>query len=150
MTADSPQMHSAQTPTDPSLSCRRRPVHPRLRRAATLALALLALAIAAAPAPAATTDQIVRDVRDGQVDGVYSQAALQAALASPLLKTYGGQNGVEAVQSALGEQTEAASGSGALPFTGFELLTFLILGSTLFVAGFALRRAPDEHLRIDV
>ena len=113
-----------------------------VRRAITVALALLTLAVAAVSASAATTDQIVRDVRDGQVDGGYSQADLRAALSSPLLKTYGGENGVEAVQGALGAQTSAASGSGQLPFTGAELVTFVVLGSTLLVAGFVLRRQP--------
>jgi hypothetical protein len=108
-------------------------------------LALLTLVIAAAPVRAATTDQIVRDARDGQIDGVYPRAELNAALASPLLRTYGGANGVEAVKGALGSQTEAQAGSGALPFTGAELATFVGLGSILLVAGFVLRRENRSY-----
>ena len=93
-----------------------------------------------AGAAAATTDQIVRDAQDGRIDGLYTQAQLSAALSSPLLKTYGGTNGVEAVRSAAGAQTEAAGVSGDLPFTGAELVTFVLIGSGLLLTGFVLRR----------
>src|SRR3954447_2695031 len=111
----------------------------------TLRIAVVAVVAAAAlalvpMASAATVDQIVQDAKDGQIDGSYARADLNAALSSPLLKTYGGKNGVEAVKSALGSQTEATSGSGDLPFTGAEMVTFLVIGSTLLVAGFVLRR----------
>ena len=76
---------------------------------------MAALMLARADASAASVDQIIQDGKDGQIDGAYSEADLNAALSSPLLKTYGGKNGVEAVKSALGSQTEAASGSGDLP-----------------------------------
>ena len=111
----------------------------------TLRLVVVAVVAAAAlaivpMASAATVDQIVQDAKDGQIDGSYSRADLNAALSSPLLKTYGGKNGVEAVKSALGSQTEGTSGSGDLPFTGAEMITFALIGSTLLVAGFVLRR----------
>ena len=111
----------------------------------TLRLVVVAVVAAAALAivpiaSAATVDQIVQDAKDGQIDGSYSRADLNAALSSPLLKTYGGKNGVEAVKSALGSQTEGTSGSGDLPFTGAEMVTFALIGSTLLVAGFVLRR----------
>jgi hypothetical protein len=103
--------------------------------------ALLTPALPAASA--ATTDQIVQDAKDGQIDGSYSGASLDAALSSPLLKTYGGVAGVQAVKSALGANTVntvTTSGSGELPFTGAEMITFAVLGSTLFAAGFITRR----------
>jgi hypothetical protein len=98
------------------------------------------LTLTTATAAASPDDQITRDARDGRIDGVYSQAALEAALSGPLLKVYGGANGVEAVRSALGAQTAGVTGSGDLPFTGAELVTFALLGSSLLVAGFVLRR----------
>jgi len=114
--------------------------------------ALLLLATNVAGAAAATTDQIVRDAQDGQVDGLFTPAQLDAALASPLLRTYGGAAGVAAVKSALGanRDTEAAGVSGTLPFTGAEMITFAAIGSTLLLAGFILRRQsrtdpPDAH-----
>ena len=106
-----------------------------------LVAAIAAFMLAFVPlASAASVDQIIQDAKDGQIDGAYSKADLNAALSSPLLKTYGGKNGVEAVKSALGSQTEATSGSGDLPFTGAEMITFVVIGSTLLVAGFVLRR----------
>jgi hypothetical protein len=107
-----------------------------------LAAAVAALMLAFIPAAsAASVDQIVQDAKDGRIDGAYSKSDLNAALDSPVLKTYGGKNGVEAVRSALGTQTEGTSGSGDLPFTGAEMVTFIVLGSTLLIAGFVLRRA---------
>ena len=106
-----------------------------------LVAAIAAFMLAFVPlASAASVDQIIQDAKDGQIDGAYSKADLNAALSSPLLKTYGGKNGVEAVKSALGSQTEGTSGSGDLPFTGAEMITFALIGSTLLVAGFVLRR----------
>lgn len=106
-----------------------------------LIAAVAAVMLAFVPvASAASVDEIIQDAKDGQIDGSYSKSNLAAALSSPLLKTYGGKNGVEAVKSALGTQTEATSGSGDLPFTGAEMITFALIGSTLLVAGFVLRR----------
>ena len=102
------------------------------------------LLVSAVPAAAAPTDQIVRDANDGQIDGAYDRSSLESALSSPLLKTYGGANGVAAVKSALGAQTASASNSEELPFTGAEMVTFGALGSTLLVAGFILRRQPRK------
>jgi hypothetical protein len=117
-----------------------------------LALAALVLLVPSVTgAAAATTDTIVRDAQDGRIDGLYTRAELNATLASPLLKTYGGAAGVEAVRSAVGAQTTSAGVSGNLPFTGAEMITFALLGSTLLLAGFVLRRqarpgAPhDDH-----
>ena len=68
-----------------------------------LAAVVAAMMLAFVPiASAATVDQIIQDAKDGQIDGAYSKSDLNAALSSPLLKTYGGKNGVEAVKSALG------------------------------------------------
>jgi NhaP-type Na+/H+ or K+/H+ antiporter len=106
-----------------------------------LVAAIAVLMLALVPmASAASVDQVIQDAKDGQIDGAYSKSDLNASLSSPLLQTYGGKNGVEAVKSALGTQTENTSGSGDLPFTGAEMVTFLVIGSTLLVAGFILRR----------
>src|SRR4051794_3206006 len=70
-------------------------------------LALLAALLAFAPAALAAdsvTNAIIKDVAaDGRVDGTYSNAQLRAALATPLLGQYGGNNGVAGVQAALGK-----------------------------------------------
>jgi hypothetical protein len=124
--------------TPPKAKCMKLSLN-TLRIAVVAVVAAVALVIVPM-ASAASVDQIVQDAKDGQIDGSYSRADLNAALSSPLLKTYGGTNGVDAVKSALGSQTEGTSGSGDLPFTGAEMVTFAILGSTLLVAGFVLRR----------
>jgi hypothetical protein len=117
----------------------------------TTALLLLVPSVSGASAATATTDAIVKDAQDGHIDGLFTPAELNATLASPLLKTYGGAAGVEAVRSALGAQTTNAGVSGNLPFTGAEMVTFALLGSTLLLGGFVLRRqarpgAPnDDH-----
>jgi len=112
----------------------------------TLALVIAALLVAVPSALASVTDQIIKDARDGHIDGTYTTAQLQAALASPLLRTYGGDGGVEAVRSALGSQTSSSGSGGTLPFTGFETGTFVVLGFSLIVVGFVLRRSgrPDQ------
>jgi hypothetical protein len=119
----------------------------RKKMALTTVVTGAALLVPALPsASAASTGEIIQDAQDGQIDGLYSQGSLDAALASPLLKTYGGVAGVQAVKSALGANTVTTSGSGQLPFTGAEMLTFAVLGSTLLAAGFITRRQarPDR------
>jgi hypothetical protein len=110
---------------------------------------LVAAAFTLAIAPAAfadTTGAIISDAQDGHIDGNWTDAQLQAALSSPLLKEYAGKGGVEAVESALGSQTDASSPSGNLPFTGAEMVTFVLIGGALVITGFVLRRTgrPDD------
>jgi hypothetical protein len=111
------------------------------------ALGLLALLVAVPTASASTTDKIISDARDGTIDGDYTAVQLQAALGSPLLKTYGGNGGVEAVKSALGNGTTGSARAGNLPFTGAEVFTFAGIGGALVLVGFALRRSgrDDGH-----
>ena len=125
--------------TPPKVICMK--LSPNTLRISLIAAIAALLLVFVPMASAATVDQIVQDAKDGQIDGAYSKSNLNAALSSPLLKTYGGKNGVDAVKSALGTQTEATSGSGDLPFTGAEMITFALIGSTLLVAGFVLRRS---------
>jgi hypothetical protein len=115
-----------------------------------IALAAAALLIVVPGALASVSDQIIRDARDGRIDGTYSQAQLRVALASPLLKTYGGDGGVEAVRSAIGSQSDPGAAAGTrntLPFTGFEAGTFVVLGLSLVVFGFVLRRSGRTDQR---
>jgi len=113
----------------------------KLKSISTLGLVALLVAVPTAGASTSTTDKIIRDAQDGTVDGDYTAAQLQAALGSPLLKTYGGNGGVEAVKSALGNGTTGNARAGNLPFTGAEVFTFAGLGGALVVVGFALRRS---------
>ncbi len=114
---------------------------------ALVVLVAAALSLAIAPAAYAdTTGDIIADAQDGHIDGNWTDAQLQAALNSPLLKMYSGHGGVEAVKSALGSQTDGTAPSGNLPFTGAEMLTFVLIGGALVITGFVLRRSgrPDH------
>jgi hypothetical protein len=113
---------------------------------ALVVLVAAALTFAVVPALADTTGAIISDAQDGHIDGNYTTAQLEAALASPLLKEYAGKGGVDAVQSALGSQTDTSSPSGNLPFTGAEMVTFVLIGGALVITGFVLRRTgrPDD------
>jgi hypothetical protein len=113
------------------------------RRLRPLLMAILALALLApvASADQSTLNLIINQARTGVVSQNFTAAALRGALGSPLLREYSGQGGVEAVQAALGDQTKTTVSSGALPFTGAEIITFVIIGGTLLAAGFVLRRS---------
>jgi ABC-type Na+ efflux pump permease subunit len=119
-----------------------------------VALALCVMPSAALASSGGSTQAIVKDVaKDGKVDGHYTQAELKAAIASPLLKQYGGQGAVESVMTT--SQPEAttttsapATGeSGKLPFTGSDVFLFVAVGGGLLAAGLVLRhigRRDDE------
>ena len=121
-------------------------LHMRITR---FIIPLVALALCVMPAVAlasgsGTTQAIVKDVaKDGKVDGHYTQAQLQAALKSPLLKQYGGQAAVESVVTNTAPTTAAAPATGVahdLPFTGSDVFLFVGVGGGLLVAGLVLRR----------
>ena len=112
-----------------------------------VALALCAMPAAALASSGGTTSAIVKDVaKDGKVDGHYTSAQLKAALASPLLKQYGGQGAVESVlttskpKSTTAASSPATGESGNLPFTGSDVLLFVAVGGGLLAAGLVLRR----------
>jgi hypothetical protein len=111
----------------------------------TLVMAVLALAllVPVASADQTTLNLIINQARTGVVSQNFTAAALRGALASPLLREYSGPGGVDAVQAALGDQSKTTTtvASGTLPFTGAELITFVIIGGTLLAAGFILRRS---------
>jgi hypothetical protein len=90
-----------------------------LARRFVTGLALLAAVLAFAPAALAadsTTQKIINDVaKDGRVDGAYTSAQLRAALATPLLGQYGGNNGVAGVQAALGKPKGSKNDTGTAP-----------------------------------
>jgi hypothetical protein len=121
-------------------------------RAIRFILPLVALALCVMPAAAlassgGSTQAIVQDVaKDGKVDGHYTSAQLKAALASPLLKQYGGQGAVESVltttkpASTTTTPAPATGTGGNLPFTGSDVFLFVAVGGGLLAAGLVLRR----------
>jgi uncharacterized surface anchored protein len=110
-----------------------------------VALAICVLPAAAVASTGGTTSAIVKDVaKDGKVDGHYTSAQLKSALKNPLLKQYGGQGAVESVLTKTKPKaTKAEPATGAtnnLPFTGSDVLMFVVVGGGLLAAGLVLRR----------
>ena len=112
-----------------------------------VALALCVMPAAAIASSGGSTQAIVKDVaKDGKVDGKYTSAELKAALASPLLKQYGGQGAVESVlttkkpKSTKSTPAPATGEGGNLPFTGADVFLFVAVGGGLLAAGLVLRR----------
>jgi hypothetical protein len=110
-----------------------------------VALALCAMPAAALASSGGTTSAIVKDVaKDGKVDGHYTTPQLRAALKSPLLKQYGGQGAVESVLAQMKPKKAAAAPAtgpaGNLPFTGADVVLFVVVGGGLLGAGLVLRR----------
>jgi hypothetical protein len=110
-----------------------------------VALVLCVMPAAALASSGGSTQAIVKDVaKDGKVDGHYTSAELKAALASPLLKQYGGQGAVESVLTTFKPKpttpAPATGESGNLPFTGSDVFLFVAVGGGLLAAGLVLRR----------
>jgi hypothetical protein len=110
-----------------------------------VALALCVMPAAALASSGGATSAIVKDVaKDGKVDGHYTSSQLKSALKNPLLKQYGGQGAVESVLSQMKpKKTTAAPATGPsnnLPFTGADVLLFVVVGGGLLAAVLVLRR----------
>lgn len=110
-----------------------------------LALAILAALVVAAPAFAGgTIDAIIQDAADGTIDGNWTAAQIEAALAfiqnNPTYLQYSDVEPVlEDYLASLpspGVQGEA----GGLKFTGGELIPLFGAGIALMGSGLALRR----------
>jgi hypothetical protein len=86
----------------------------------------------------ATPEQIHRDLADGTLDGTYSQADLQRALANPTVSGYDNAGGGRIQQGAVGDEEVGAL--GALPFTGLDLALLVLGGVVLIALGLVLRR----------
>ncbi len=110
------------------------------------AIATLVVVIVAAPAAlAATPAEIYRDLADGRLDGQYSQADLERALANPTAQGYPGQaQGVLQQQIAAQRGTEAKQ-VDSLPFTGLELGLTVAGGMLLLGIGASLRRVARRQ-----
>jgi hypothetical protein len=114
--------------------------------AVTVIMSLVFAGVALATSQA-TIDEIIADAGSGTLDGDWSQADVQAALAylegDPLARQY---SDVEAVLEAYlaggssgGTSAGTASG-GNLAFTGADILVALVAGGGLVGGGLLLRR----------
>lgn len=110
--------------------------------AVALLLVLAFAAVAQAGVSQSVIDAIIEDAQDGTIDGNWTAAQIQAALAyirnNPLYQQYSDLEGVLTDYQASAGAPGATGGS--LAFTGGDVTLFLAAGSTLLAGGAFLRR----------
>ncbi|MCX6373248.1 MAG: hypothetical protein NTX16_09240 [Actinobacteria bacterium] len=116
----------------------------KLMCAITLAVVLLLVfaVVAQAGVKQGTIDKIIKDAKDGQIDGNWTTNEIRAAL------RYAGSSGVTAevtdVKGVLEEYLASLQGpgeqGGQLAFTGGEIILILGAGAGLIGSGALLRR----------
>lgn len=112
-----------------------------------IAMALLVVLVFAVAAQAgvsqATIDQIIKDAQDGTIDGSWSAAEIQAALAyiqdNPMYQQYTDIEGV--LEDYLASLQDPGAQDGQLAFTGGAVLLILAAGAGLIGGGTLLRRS---------
>jgi hypothetical protein len=100
--------------------------------ATLLVLSMVALALAATP-----TDVYNDFAADGDLDGNYTQAELNAVLTDATLAQYGDSGVLDDLKKKIRGETVRSD----FPFTGFELGLAVLGGIVLVGGGIALRRA---------
>jgi hypothetical protein len=111
-----------------------------------VAVVVLALASVAYAVTQSTIDAIIDDAQDGTIDGDWTAAEVEAALAylrdNPIYQQYADLEGVLEDYLA-GLQEPGVAEAGELAFTGAELLLLLGAGAGLAGGGAMLRRRRD-------
>ena len=111
---------------------------------AMVAVLVLALATVAYAVSQSVIDAIIDDAQDGTIDGDWTAAEIEAALAyirdNPLYQQYADVEGVLEDYLAGLQDPGVASDPGELAFTGAELLLLLGAGAGLAGGGALLRR----------
>lgn len=116
----------------------------KLMGAITLALLIMLIfaVVAHAGVPQSTIDAIIADAQDGTIDGNWTSAQIQAALAyiqnNPVYQQYSNLEGV--LQDYLASLQAPGEQGGQLAFTGSEVLLILGAGAGLIGSGALLRR----------
>ena len=107
-----------------------------------IAILAVALGVVGQAYAGSTTDTIIKDAGDGTLDGNYTAAQIQAALAylsaNPVATQYSGSGGV--LEDYLASLQAPGSQSGSLAFTGGELYAIFAAGLALVAGGWLLRR----------
>jgi hypothetical protein len=119
----------------------------RVKFVGAIAVALLVIlvfaAVAAAAVPQSTIDAIIEDAQDGTIDGNWTAAEIQAALAyiqdNPVYQQYSDLEGV--LEDYLASLQAPGEQGGQLAFTGGEVLLVLAAGAALIGGGALLRRS---------
>ncbi|HQF51826.1 MAG TPA: hypothetical protein PLE63_02660 [Thermoleophilia bacterium] len=108
-----------------------------------LLLVLVFTAIAQAAVPQSVIDSIIKDAKDGTIDGNWSSAEIRAALAylqaNPAYEQYSNLRGV--LEDFLASLQAPGAQGGELAFTGGEVLLLLGAGVALIGGGSLLRRS---------
>ncbi len=111
-----------------------------------LLLVLVFAVVAQAGVSQSVIDAIIEDARDGTIDGTWTAAQIEAALAyiqdNPLEQQYSATQGVlEDYLASLQDPGAQAGQGGQLAFTGGEVWLILAAGATLIGGGALLRRS---------
>jgi hypothetical protein len=105
-------------------------------------LIILVFAVVAQAVSQSTIDAIIKDAQDGTIDGNWTAAEINAALAyiqnNPIYQQYSDLEGV--LQEYLASLAAPGEQGGQLAFTGSEVLLILGAGAGLIGSGALLRR----------
>jgi len=116
----------------------------KLMGAITIAVLLLLVfaVVAQASVPQSVIDAIIKDAKDGRIDGNWTVAEIRAALRyvenNPLMKQYTKIKGV--LEDYLASLQGPGEQAGQLAFTGGEIILILGAGAGLIGSGALLRR----------
>lgn len=117
----------------------------KLLGAITVALLLILVfaVVAQAAVPQSTIDAIIKDAQDGTIDGNWTAAQIEAALAflqdNPTYAQYSDLEGV--LEDYLASLQDPGTQGGELAFTGGEVFLILAAGAALIGGGVLLRRS---------
>jgi hypothetical protein len=108
-----------------------------------LLLILVFAVVAQAAVPQSTIDAIIKDAQDGTIDGTWTAAQIEAALAyvqdNPTYAQYSDLQGV--LEDYLASLQEPGTQGGELAFTGGEVFLILAADAALIGGGVLLRRS---------
>jgi hypothetical protein len=111
--------------------------------AVALLLVLVFATVAMAAVPQSVIDAIIADAEDGTIDGDWTAAEINAALAyiqaNPNLRQYSDLEGV--LEDYLASLQAPGEQGGELAFTGGEVFLILAAGAALIGGGALLRRS---------
>jgi len=111
--------------------------------AVALLLVLVFATVAMAAVPQSVIDAIIADAEDGTIDGNWTAAEINAALAyiqaNPDLQQYSDLEGV--LEDYLASLQAPGEQGGELAFTGGEVFLILAAGAALIGGGALLRRS---------
>jgi len=108
-----------------------------------LLLILVFAVVAQAAVSQSTIDAIIKDAQDGTIDGTWTAAQIEAALAylqdNPTYAQYSDLQGV--LEDYLASLQDPGTQGGELAFTGGEVFLILAAGAALIGGGVLLRRS---------